>query len=142
MRRLPDWLSRFERFLSAHRTDRFVYGSWDCCLFVCDAIEVMTGTDPAQAFRGSYAPRAEAMAAVRAYTGTASIRVLARKITAEHGMELVPGLNARRGDLVMFRRPRSWSLGIVALNGFEAMALDAGGIVMKPIAEACFAWRV
>ena len=73
-----------------------------------------------------------------------SLRVLIDLVMdqGEHGMELVPVLNARRGDLVMFRRPRSWSLGIVALNGFEAIALDASGFVMKPPAEACSAWRI
>jgi hypothetical protein len=43
MIRLPNWQSSLERFFRAHAADRSMYGSWDCCLFVCSAIEAMTG---------------------------------------------------------------------------------------------------
>ena len=142
MTRLPNWQSRLERFFLAHAADRFVYGSWDCCLFVCSAIEAMTGTDPAASFRGNYRTQAEAMSAVRAYAGTASIRALARKVTAEFGMQPVPLPLARRGDLVLFKRARGYSLGILSLNGIDVTALGAKGYFQVPLNAAKSCWRV
>ena len=55
--RLPGWQGALDRFLTAHRETRFQYGVWDCCLFACDAIEVMTGVDVAAQFRGRYHSR-------------------------------------------------------------------------------------
>jgi hypothetical protein len=142
MIRLPNWQSSLERFFLAHTTDRFVYGSWDCCLFVCSAIEAMTGIDPAASFRGNYRTQAEAMNAVRAYAGTASIRALARKVTAEFGMQPVPLPLVRRGDLVLFKRARGYSLGILSLNGIDVTALGAKGYFHVPLSAAQSGWRV
>jgi len=142
MIRLPNWQSSLERFFLAHAADRFVYGSWDCCLFVCSAIEAMTGIDTAVAFRGNYRTRAEAMNAVRAFAGTASIRALAHKVTAEYGMRAVPLPLVRRGDLVLFKRPRGYSLGILSLNGIDVTALGAKGYFQVPLRAAQSGWRV
>jgi hypothetical protein len=43
--------------LLEHQSDSFSYGRWDCCLFVCDAIRVMTGIDLAADYRGAYSSR-------------------------------------------------------------------------------------
>ena len=49
MTRKPDWQALLDAFLAEHQFDSFQYGRWDCCLFVCDAIQAMTGVDPAAA---------------------------------------------------------------------------------------------
>lgn len=141
--RKHNWQSALDRFLLDHQCDKFSYGTWDCCLFVCDAIQVMTGVDVAAPFRGAYDSRTKAMTAVRKYTGKASVRAVVEKVTADNAMLPVPILRAQRGDVVLIRRgARDFSLGIVALNGQDAVVLAPGGIARIPVADAIQGWRV
>lgn len=110
-----------------------VYGRSDCCLFVCNAIQAMTGVDVAAEFRGKYSTLAEA----RRF-GT--VREIAERITAQFSMPEVPVLRAQRGDVVLIKR-RSYSLGLVDLSGRIA-ALTKDGLTRIPIESASKAWRV
>src|SRR5690348_16756097 len=115
--RLPCWQCSLARFLLDNSRRPFRYGSFDCGLFVSDAILVMTGTDLAASFRGKYKSRTELLRLIRQYTGALSLRALAERITAEFQMPEVPILRAQRGDLVLLKRARDYSLGLVDLNG-------------------------
>jgi hypothetical protein len=142
--RFHDWQGRLEAFLSTNQFRSFHYGRWDCCLFVCDAIEVMTGVDPAAVFRGTYSSRVEARRAVRAYGGT-SVQVVVEAITAQYGMpEAASVLHARRGDAVLIKRSRGrdFSLGLVALNGREVVLATSMGLWRMPVETAIRAWHV
>ncbi len=46
-RRRPDWPARLRTIIEAARERPFSWGQHDCCLFASDAIEAMTGVDPA-----------------------------------------------------------------------------------------------
>jgi len=141
--RLPNWQSALDRFLREHRIDPFRYGSWDCCLFVCDAIQVMTGVDVAAEFRGTYNTRAEALEAIRQVTGRYSVRSVVEHVTEAHSMAKIPVLQAQRGDIVLVRRSRrDCSLGIIALNGTETLVVTTDGIKMIALDLAIAAWRV
>jgi hypothetical protein len=143
VKRYPDWQGRLGAFLSKHQFRSFQYGRWDCCLFVCDAIEVMTGIDPASAFRGTYSSRVEARKAVRMY-GT-SVRAAVEAVTDEYGMpEAESILHARRGDVALIRRSRGrdYSLGLVALNGREVLLTSSMGLWRMPLETAVRAWHV
>jgi hypothetical protein len=128
MTRFPDWPARLDAFVTRNKDERFRYGRMDCCLFVCDAIEIMTGIDPAIDFRGTYGSRAEALQAMRRHTGSSSVRKVVEHVTARHGMGKVPVLRLQRGDIALIKRPRDYSLGIVALNGREVLVRAAKGI--------------
>ncbi len=140
--RLPGWQSALDRFLTAHRETRFQYGVWDCCLFACDAIEVMTGVDVAAQFRGRYHSRTEAQRAIRGYSGEASVRSVAERVTGAYAMPQVDILRARRGDVVLIRRPRDYSLGIVALNGTDVITVTPHGLQRIALSNAICGWRV
>ncbi|HXJ41389.1 MAG TPA: hypothetical protein VNH18_19060 [Bryobacteraceae bacterium] len=140
--RYPDWQSRLERFISAHRADTFAYGRWDCCLFVCSAIEAMTGTDIAARFRGKYTSRRGAMAAVREVTGRASVRSVAEDAAMQFEMPTIPVRQAKRGDMALIQRGGGPSLGLVSLNGRDVLVVGEGGLVAVPISLALGAWGV
>jgi hypothetical protein len=131
-----------DSFLHAHAQDRFVYGSWDCCLFVCDAIREMTGIDPASDFRGKYRSRKEAYALIKAAIGTASVQAIAASITAKFQMPEIPVRRAQYGDLVLIERPNDYSLGLIALNWSEIIACRARGLSRISLNLAVRAWRV
>jgi hypothetical protein len=140
--RKTDWQARLHAFLMERRFDRFRYGRWDCCLFVCDAVCVMTGTDPAAAFRGAYSCRSEARRALRAY-GTCSVQGAVEAITAQLDMPETPVLHARRGDVALIKRSgQDYSLGLVALNGRDIVLASAHGLWTIPVASAVRAWHV
>jgi hypothetical protein len=129
------WQCELLRFLTATRNTRFAYGTFDCCLFACDAIKAMTGTDIAAAFRGTYTT------GKAAHQLHGSVRTIAETVTTQFEMPAVPVLLAQRGDLVLIKRARDYSLGVVDLKGQIAIALRTGNGRI-PLERAAAAWRV
>jgi hypothetical protein len=143
LQRYPYWPSALDKFLADNYETKFEYGKFDCCLFVCSAIEAMTGTDIAAPFRGRYRSRREALRAVWEYAGKGTVRAVAERVTLDHGMPRVEILLAQRGDVALIGRPkRDCSLGIIALTGRDVIVLTAKGMQSIPLTEAAFAWRV
>ena len=142
MERRSDWQRALDEFLRAHETRRFEYGHWDCCLFVCDAIVEMTGTDLAASYRGKYATRAGAMRAIADQLGVASVEMVAKNAAAVHGMPEVPVGRAQRGDMVLMKRGRDFALGLVALNGMEVIVTSKQGLWRLPLSCAVKVWHV
>jgi hypothetical protein len=140
--RFPDWATRLERFFIEHQLDTFHYGRWDCCLFACNAIQVMTGIDPVARFRGRYATRREALIAIRDETGRASVDSIVHHVTSELQMQAVAPLTAQRGDLALIERGRDVSLGIVSLNGIHLIVTSERRLWRIPRELAVEAWRV
>jgi hypothetical protein len=133
--RLPCWQCSLSKFLFLNSDRHFAYGSFDCCLFVCDAIQAMTGTDIAARFRGAYSSLKEA----RKY---GSVRKIVEQVTAEFAMPEVSILHAQRGDAALVKRRHSYVLGLVDLNGRQIVVLSGNGLMRIPVREASRAWRV
>lgn len=142
MIRFPDWQSRLDNFLIENAARKFRYGRWDCSLFVCDAIQAMTGIDPAASFRGLYSSRKQAMTILKERYGNPSVWGVARGVTGELHLEECAAPMARRGDLVLIPRKTDYSLGIVDLSGRIAVLHRSEGIVRMPIEAAQIAWHV
>lgn len=51
---IPGWRVALVDFIAARIAVPFSWGHQDCCLFAADAIQAITGTDPAATFRGTY----------------------------------------------------------------------------------------
>ena len=142
MQRRPDWQRLLDEFLRANQNRPFEYGKWDCCLFVCDAIAEMTGIDLAAPYRGKYSTRIGALRAINEQVGINSIRAVAEDAAAVHEMPVVPVARAQRGDMVLVARGRDHSLGLVALNGREAIVVSKCGLWRLPLSRAVRAWQV
>jgi hypothetical protein len=133
--RRPCWQCVLSKFLIENQNRPFAYGRWDCCLFVCDAIQVMTGTDIAASFRGRYSSQREA----RQF---GSVRAIAERVAQEHGMPDIPILRANRGDIALVKRGRSHSLGLIDLNGRQILVVSAHGLYRIPLSHADHCWHV
>jgi hypothetical protein len=141
--RKPDWQALLHAFLMEHRCDPFCYGLWDCCLFVCDAVCVMTGVDLAAEFRGAYSSRSEARRTILAHCGSTSVQAVVEAVTAKNGIEETPVLHAQRGDVALIKRSgRDYSLGLVALNGRDIVLASVRGLWTTPVSSAVRAWHV
>lgn len=140
--RRPDWQSKLQQFLIESISLRFSYGEADCCLFVADAVLAMTGTDIAASYRGKYSTREEALTLAERETGKRSVAGIVKYGLNQAGLPIIAVSCAQRGDVVLVRRHSDYSLGIVALNGREILALGRSGPVRIPISRAHAAWHV
>lgn len=130
--RRRDWQERLQALVLARLHEPFAWGEHDCCLFAADAVQAVTGFDPAAPWRGTYVDERGAMRLVRELGGLAAIAVLG-------GGEEVHPLRARAGDIVLGHVDRD-CLGVCL--GATWHAPSAAGLVARPMAEAQRAWRV
>ncbi|NUA26101.1 DUF6950 family protein [Cupriavidus basilensis] len=132
MQRLEDWPTRLAEFIEARHERAFSWGGSDCCLFVCDAIEAMTGTDPGSRWRGIYSSEKGARRVLRDNDGVAGIATLVL------GLPVPPAL-AGRGDVVLIDTPHGEALGICL--GAQVAAQGPDGIAFMAIGSAKAAWK-
>jgi hypothetical protein len=107
--RKPGWRSALHLEIERHRREPF---SWeagtDCAMFAADCVKAMTGTDPAEAFRGRYRSAEGALRAVKR-AGFSDLAGLAASVAEE-----VHPAKARVGDVALVRTDDAlgYSLGI------------------------------
>lgn len=164
--RLPDWQARLTAYLEAARGRPFSWGCVDCCLFACDGVAAMTGTDPAAELRGRYSGPVSAIrelrrflseedasrgvapaGAVRAPEVDQLLALTAQKIAADLFAPEVPVARAQRGDVVWLPPADDvelmGALGLVALDGrsIEYVSPRPGARRYR-LVRAARAWRV
>jgi len=155
MKRRDDWPERLAAFLESRgcylgaQQKPFQWGTNDCAMFTCDAVQEMTGVDLAAEFRG-YMDKSGAAAALAGYVRRRGItsgcetllEAVAVLVAAEHGLEEIePGM-AQRGDVVLLRDDAGQHvLGVMGFDGLLAVMLVAGAaLVIAELADR--AWRV
>jgi len=114
--RVPDWEVRLNAYLNGLLFAEHRWGKHDCALFAAGAVEVQTGEDFGQPFRGHYRSHAGSVRALRRY-GAGSLEATIDAALARHE---APAF-ARRGDIVMAQG----SLGICV--GGDALFVGAEG---------------
>ncbi|URF05493.1 DUF6950 family protein [Cupriavidus campinensis] len=133
MKRLTDWPTRLADFIEARRARAFSWGDSDCCLFVCDGIEAMTGTDPGERWRGLYQSEKGARRVLRDNGGVAGLASLIL------GSPRPPAL-AGRGDVVLIDTPGGEALALCV--GANIVAQGVAGLEFHPISAAKAAWKI
>jgi hypothetical protein len=138
MKRIQQWQRALAEWQRITPTRIFEWGTFDCALASCDAIVAMTGTDPAEDFRGSYASEAEAQKII----GPDGLAAFAAGIAEKYAMTEAPPMFAHRGDLVLVDNGQGDALGIVDLSGRFAWCVLERGMVRMPMERWRKAWRV
>lgn len=134
MIRLPDWEARLHAYLADKEGVSFTWGATDCALFAAGAVEAMTGTDPAAAYRGRYSTAAGSVRALTRYgAGTLEATIAAAFPDRAIG-------HARRGDLVMVDGMVGVCIGADAL--FVGEEDGAPGLVRFPRTAWARCWGV
>jgi len=134
--RFEDWPSRLFALVEARKQTPFAWGSHDCCLFACDAVQAMTGTDPAAPLRG-YESKEEAEALIAEY-GTLE-DLVADRCREMNFAEQTPA-KAQRGDLALFDNAGAPALGVCL--GAEVAFPGRDGLVFHPVGNCRRSWRV
>lgn len=132
--RRADWVERLHLFIEARRAVVYCVGVSDCCLFCADWVQELTGRDPAENFRGSYATEAEMAAILERYGGMQAL--------VSHLLKIEPKgpICARRGDIVMARTPYGDAVGICV--GHEAAFVTATELNFRPLERCACSWAV
>lgn len=158
--RRPDWADVLEAFFVAAATEAFVWGRNDCCLFVTNALESITGHDPAAWFRGRYhdeigawevlhryldRPVSELPAAQNERTRVFGplIEAVSERLAAEAGWAEIAPKEMSAGDIALIKfRAGTCGLTIMDAQGRLAWVKDPEGLTFLPGRLASRAWRV
>lgn len=148
LKRFEDWPTRLDAFIASRMKSPFVWGEQDCCMFAGSAVNAMTGVDLCARFREKYST-ASGAAKILWDTETHSIRVLMQFTAELWRLPEIPVSFAQRGDLVLIEQKRNGNqarmehgMGIVSLDGTEAWAAGAEGIVTVPVLRCQLAWKI
>ena len=137
MIRSADWQDRLHAYLDSVADTPFAWGTHDCCLYIADAVQAMTGVDPAAAYRGRYSTETGARIALTRYgAGT-----LYATFNAAFGDSIAPA-GAHRGDIVAIDE---MTVG-VCMGAFGWFVGDdptgKTGLMKIPRAEFVQAWAI
>lgn len=144
MKRKESWPEDLHEFFESRATAAFTWGINDCCIFAADAIQAMTGEDPATEFRGKYTDEAGAAAAKQEIAKCSTTEAAVAYVAEQNGWaERASVLCAQRGDLVLVpTESGDRAAGIVYLNGREACFVSTDGLHRIPLRECVRAWSV
>jgi hypothetical protein len=146
IKRIDHWQLALHDFIDSKRNVVFSYDSsigTDCATFVCDAILAMTGTDIAAEFRGKYTTQVGALKVIKQVTGGSTVEDVADHVTDQYGIAVLDNhLFAQRGDVVLFDGAEGPALGIVYLDGKNAVFVGDKGLSKLPVRQCRRAWRI
>jgi len=137
--RKPNWLPLLDQFIIKNRNTPFQFGGFDCCLFVCDAIQAMTGVDVAADFRGKYKTE---IGAAKFMLKIGGVLGIAERVAAENNLQKVDLNFAWRGDGVYFEPNGDGVVGVISTCGKQIAAAGEVGVVFYPRSDAQIIWRI
>ena len=135
LQRLPDWQLRLEAFLAQRRAQPFSWGVNDCCTFAADAVQAITGQDPAPPGLRVHRTAAQAARTLRRHGGVAAI---ARRALGQPG----DPAQACVGDVALVPAGKGGQACLAIVNGTVAFVPSAVGLISVSMADAQCAWRV
>ena len=122
--RVQDWPILLDEYIRDHLNKPFTWGDNDCCLFACTAVQILTGIDPAESWRGKYTSR-EAALHLAQVRGCNTVYDIAKSMAAQYGFEeIMPGF-ASRGDIVCHTSTNPNGLG-------QTLAVVGAGVCYGP----------
>lgn len=134
--RLSGWDRALEDFASGQLTIQPAWGRSDCLLTVSSAIQMITGIDPLEQFRGRYKTEAGAARKMR-QNGCANVKDVFETYLS---LEPVNRLSARRGDVGVILINGEFTAGFICGYGFAVK--QPHGLVFFPVTEIEQAFKV
>ena len=124
----PQWEKRLVAVTEVHINTPLVWGKSDCLLTACDAIEAMTGVDPAAGIRGKYKSKAGAYRLIKQHGYDSLGAVLADRFAE------IPVAMAGRGDVGIYQN----TVGYFCEYGFAVKGEDGLRFLPRTMAERAF----
>jgi hypothetical protein len=108
----------------------FQWGVNDCLIMVAGAVELLTGVDHAEGYRGRYSSLAEGKKLI----GTTPLRFVGSRL------EPIEPVRATDGDIGALKQGREWGFGVFI--GAHLYVMTETGIGILPRRDAVKAFRV
>jgi hypothetical protein len=134
MLRYNDWEPRLSEYLKSVMKTPFEYGTHDCALFVCGAIESMTGTDFSEGFRGNYSTPEEGKALLKKSGFDTPLGFLNRKFKKIHPSK------ALSGDICVIGGRKFAGMGVV--SGANAYVMGESFLRIVLVTNCSHIYRV
>jgi hypothetical protein len=131
--RRENWPDLLAKFIHQRRSEPFQWGFNDCCIFAADWVDVCTGTDYAEKWRGRYWT---AIGARRFLDDAGGVEALVDSL----GLDRIQPQRAGRGDIVAQDAGRGITLGICL--GVTTAFVAKTGLVFGSIENAKTAWKI
>ena len=117
------WRGRLFAYLAEVQGKRFEYGTLDCTLFACGAVEAITGVDLGAEYRGKYTSYARGLAMLRKHGLMDQVDMAASLF------ERISPAETIAGDVIVVRSEEGPSLGVVQGSG-KAFVMTLEGMSM------------
>jgi hypothetical protein len=130
--RRDNWPNLLAQFIEQRREQPFAWGVNDCCTFAADWVQLCTGVDYAQAWRGRYA---SGLGAVRVLDEAGGVVALVDSL----GLKRVPPQQAGRGDIVAQEAGHGITLGICL--GATTVYVAKSGLIFGSLQSVESAWK-
>jgi len=112
LKKIDDWELRIRKFLVKCYHKKFQWGEHDCCIFLCDCIESMTGYDLSLPFRGKYTTKTGAAKTV--VNISTSVFGLVDVFAKKYRFKKIKTNYAQNGDIIgLLNHDGDESLGIL-----------------------------
>jgi len=146
MERLENWQSRLETYLGERLDTPLIWGQSDCCLFVADAVQEISGADIAEWFRGKYKTRKGAFDAMKEFC-QGSVQETFQRLAGVYSFKEVD--KTQTGDIVLLKADACDPVAGRLANGMTVgMAVKFGiisqglhGLVLHDNPEIVTIWR-
>ena len=131
--RVENWAAILADHIQSSVGKPFIWGERDCCLWVADIVNDMTGVDYAAEFRGKYHSKSEAIKLLSSKYGSLQeyLDVLFDEVRLTY---------AKRGDVVVSKFDGMHALGIVVDS--RAAFTAATGLAYIPVLDCIRAWSI
>lgn len=138
--RLPNYQSNLHSLIARWEARPFAWGSADCAIFGADAIQALTGDDPAASYRGKYKTLAGGLRAIRKSGFNDQIDYLSKTFSQ------IPLSMATMGDLAVIETdligPNGMGQSVALIAGQFVIGLGPDGLVRLPIDVVKNVYRV
>lgn len=137
--RVEGWERRLAAIIKSGERIPFQWGLRDCALFAADCVTVVTGKDPAAAWRGKYADEASARRLIAEAGGLAAM-VEAGMRAAGIAFERVAPAFGQRGDPCLYIGQLGETLAVV--EGRMLVGQAEHGLDRAPFDTATLTWAL
>lgn len=143
MKKLSDWVQRFETVVEKKKNLHFDWGTHNCVTFASDLFEATTGKKvQADIKLAPNSTERQAYVVLKKFAGGGIDNAL-EKTAKEFGLEEIPPLMAQRGDLLIVEFDGTRCAATVNLTGRSAIAVTPDkGLADIPMKFAVRAWRI
>ena len=138
MKKHKEFVARCNTYFKRAEKQPFVWGEFDCCLFVANVVALQLGFDPAAPYRGRYSSEIGAVRALAKHG--AKTKDLTDTWDAALKIKATPGMAAARGDVVMLMDGKTELLGIAW--GTQVFTVSKTGLVRLPSNRIVKHWKL